>query len=415
MTTICRRSRLACALLGTAALWGIAFTSGPAHAFDCAKAYLGVDFAICSDPRLIASIDEMGRVWQRIKAATPPDQFEKLLADQRQWLKAYGPECGLPARGQPAPQQLAAAMPCVSARIDERLAFLAGLEKPIAPAAPPAGTASYAWTKGFAQGTFEAGVLNDADSRLYVTCPSGQLDTSPSISYSTTKAVETGTAESVAFTLIIDDTKERLYLRRYSSGSERTYSWTAANERQTTAMTDLVARIGSARYLAIEPAGSAMREEFSTRNASAVLKGILRGCEGQDYDVVQAPPPPPAAAKSPLPPAPSPVQVAAPAAFGGAHVSAIIEAAQTNEPRFQRDYKGKSFRSQVIFESLQDGFFGQKQLIGQAGGKSVQCFGRSDLSQAAIDWRVGQTVTISGTIEDTLLGSLIINPCTATK
>ena len=157
----------------------------------------------------------MGRIWQRLKTATPADQFDKLLIEQRQWLKTYGPECGLPARGQPAPPQLANTLPCVSARIGERLTYLTGLEKGTAPAVAPVGiSAGYAWKAGFTHGTAEAGVRNDADSLFLVSCPSGQLITAPSISYSTTRIVETGKAKSVAFTLIVDDTKERLYLTK---------------------------------------------------------------------------------------------------------------------------------------------------------------------------------------------------------
>jgi hypothetical protein len=229
--------------------------------------------------------------------------------------------------------------------------------------------------------------------------------------------VETGKAESVAFTLIVDDTKERLYLTRdESTKGERTYSWTAANERQIGEIAELVESIRKARYLALEPMGSPMRDEFSTRNAATALNGLLQGCEAMEHEQAKAQPPAamPVRQQPPLP-APSSVPAITAATFGSPHLSAIIEAAQTNAARFARDYKGKSFRAQVMFLSLQDGFFGQKQLIGQVGPNSIQCFGRSDLEKAAIDWRIGETITVSGVIDDTVLGSLMLDPCMASK
>lgn len=119
-------------------------------------------------------------------------------------------------------------------------------------------------------------------------------------------------------------------------------------------------------------------------------------------------------------PSPPPTQVAAPpvappAAFGAAQLGVIIETSQTNAARFARDFKGKSFRARLRFEVLQDGFFGQKQLLGQAAGLYVQCMGGAELAQAAVDWRVGEAITVSGTIDDTVLGSLMLDPCAASK
>lgn len=304
--------RFAHALLGAVTFWGGTMAAmSAAHAFDCAKAYLGVDFVICSDPKLIASIDDMAQVWQRLKAATPADQFNALLADQRQWLKTYGTECGLPAKGQPSAQQIAKAAPCVRTRIDERLKHLTGLEQ--APARPA--TAGYAWKAGFAQGTVEASIRNDADSALTVACPSGQLETAPSIVYSTFRPLEASKGSPSAFTLIIDETKERLYLTKGDGADGRQlYGWTATNDRQIAEMAELVERIRVARYLAIEPTGSVTRDEFSTRNAATALNGVLRGCEtAMAADDGAAPAPSASASSQNMRPADVPPPVRAPA------------------------------------------------------------------------------------------------------
>lgn len=290
-------------LLGTAAFGALTLTMGEARAFDCAKAYLGVDYAICSDPKLVASIDDMGQVWQRLKAALPADEFNTLLSEQRQWLKSYGTECGLPPKGQPTEQQIAKATPCIRDRIDARLKYLTGLEKPRTASA----SAGYAWKTGFAQGTAEALIRNDADSTFTVSCPSGQIETAPSFVYSTFRQLEAKDAP-IAFSLIIDDTKERLYLKRSSDGGNPpSYGWTAANERQIAEMADMVERIRTARYLAIEQTGSSVRDEFSTRNAATALNRVLRGCEAVTAsDDSPATAPTPAAAQPTARPAPVP-------------------------------------------------------------------------------------------------------------
>lgn len=74
------------------------------------------------------------------------------------------------------------------------------------------------------------------------------------------------------------------------------------------------------------------------------------------------------------------------ASFNALHLAAIIEASQTNEPRFTRDYKGKTFGAVLQFDSLQDGFFGQKLLNGRVGERTVTGIGRAELARAAIDW-----------------------------
>ena len=104
-----------------------------------------------------------------------------------------------------------------------------------------------------------------------------------------------------------------------------------------------------------------------------------------------------------------------PPAFGAAHVGTIIETSQTNDARFARDYKGQSYRSQGIFTGLRDGYFGEKQLLAEVNGYLLQCFGRASLANTAINWQVGDMITIVGTIDTTLLGTLLLGSCTASK
>lgn len=396
------------AVLGFAALAG-GCLGGPvtAHAFDCAKASLGVDYVICADQRLVAAIDDMGRVWRRIKAATPADQFAPLLADQREWVKTYGPSCGLPAKGPPDARRIAEAAPCISARVGERLAYLKGVEA----GAAASDAANREWTRGFAQGTVEAGVRNAAGGAFTISCPFGQLETAPMMAFKASSGDERGETGAPAFTLLVDGNTPILSVN--TGGDQQSFTWSPLNDSEFAVMETVIERVRTASRFAVELPNSGRREEFSTRNAPEALKGVLNGCAPTDAAMAEAPLP----VAAPAPPAPAPPAPATPpaAAFGITQLAAIIETSQTNAARFARDHKGKSFGARLAFEALEDGFFGQRLLTASAGGLSVTCVGRSDLANAAIDWRVGDVITVSGTINDTVLGVLMLDPCTASK
>lgn len=101
-----------------------AVVSPPAYALDCAKAYLPVDFVICSDPAVIRANDAHEKAWYDARAHLSDAEKQQLLADQRRWLKEYPPRCEIPARGgRPTvisrDQQL-----CVDRALEERTVFL---------------------------------------------------------------------------------------------------------------------------------------------------------------------------------------------------------------------------------------------------------------------------------------------------
>ena len=123
---------------------------------------------------------------------------------------------------------------------------------------------------------------------------------------------------------------------------------------------------------------------------------------------VQPPPPPPVQA------APPPV-AAPPSAFGNNDLDRIARTASENETRFQRDYKGKAIAIWGTFDSLQDAFWGNKQLAVNVGDTQVHCYGRASLAQKAIDWNAGDRLLIQGKIRDTILGILQIDECDADK
>jgi uncharacterized protein len=51
-----------------------------AHAFDCARAYLPIDFVICSGPAVIGANDAHERAWYDARARLGDAEKQELLA-----------------------------------------------------------------------------------------------------------------------------------------------------------------------------------------------------------------------------------------------------------------------------------------------------------------------------------------------
>src|SRR4051812_14440267 len=71
-----------------------------AFAFDCSKAFLPVDFVICSDPQVFKANEEHEAAWYVARSRLNDVQKQNLLESQRVWLREYPPTCGIPARGR---------------------------------------------------------------------------------------------------------------------------------------------------------------------------------------------------------------------------------------------------------------------------------------------------------------------------
>ena len=70
-------------------------------AFDCKKAFLPVDFVICSSTQVMKANEIHEKAWHSIRAHLNQAQKKSLLDDQRQWLKTFPPTCGIPSSGKP--------------------------------------------------------------------------------------------------------------------------------------------------------------------------------------------------------------------------------------------------------------------------------------------------------------------------
>ena len=111
--------------------------SSPACAMDCAKAYLPVDFIICSDPTLLRVNKADEQAWRETRARLNDAEKQELLADRRRWLKEYPPRRGVPAQGKLLATIPKEAQERVSKALGERTAFL---EQDHYPAAEARGT-----------------------------------------------------------------------------------------------------------------------------------------------------------------------------------------------------------------------------------------------------------------------------------
>ena len=85
--------------------------------FDCARASMGVDYVICASASLL---DAEARLEDAYKAARLA-RGDEVKAEQIAWNKRYGPECGLPLRGPPPPEQISQARGCIEAAINKRI------------------------------------------------------------------------------------------------------------------------------------------------------------------------------------------------------------------------------------------------------------------------------------------------------
>ena len=91
-------------------------TNAPPPSFDCSKATLGVDFVICANPPLM----EAEKRLEEANRAARASKGDEVKLSQRAWVKSYGPNCGLPAKGQPTSAQSLRARDCVLNAIKKR-------------------------------------------------------------------------------------------------------------------------------------------------------------------------------------------------------------------------------------------------------------------------------------------------------
>ena len=78
---------------------------------------MGTDYVICASPRLLDSVARLEDAYRAAYAA----RGDAVKSEQWDWIKRYGPDCGLPLRGRPSPDLIDGAAPCVGAAMERRI------------------------------------------------------------------------------------------------------------------------------------------------------------------------------------------------------------------------------------------------------------------------------------------------------
>jgi hypothetical protein len=84
----------------------------------------------------------------------------------------------------------------------------------------------------------------------------------------------------------------------------------------------------------------------------------------------------------------------------------IVDDSRNNEPRFNRDFKGKPFGDVLVFQSIS-----QTLWYWQAHFEGAYCFVDEKTAKSMIDWNRGQQVAVSGTIKTTMFGDIQLDNC----
>lgn len=102
--------------------------------------------------------------------------------------------------------------------------------------------------------------------------------------------------------------------------------------------------------------------------------------------------------------------------LGAKDIERITKTSQTNDIRFNRDYKGKSFQATLPVNQIAENFLISDRYTATFGKNlftnNVTCdvSDRTTIDQM-MDWEKGQMVKVSGTIKKTLMGNIALENC----
>lgn len=88
--------------------------------FDCAKASMGSDFVICAYADLLDAEARLEDAYNAAKAA----RGTAVRSEQIDWMKSYGPDCGVPFRGRPSSALIRKSRDCVFSAMEKRIGEL---------------------------------------------------------------------------------------------------------------------------------------------------------------------------------------------------------------------------------------------------------------------------------------------------
>lgn len=92
-----------------------------AETFDCRKAVMPLDWAICADPQALNSNTDMVTVWHAVRNSLPASERKAYVDRHMKWILATQAVCGLPVKGRPSDAVLKGAAACVRKAYAERI------------------------------------------------------------------------------------------------------------------------------------------------------------------------------------------------------------------------------------------------------------------------------------------------------
>ncbi|MEE4208741.1 MAG: hypothetical protein V2I43_05700 [Parvularcula sp.] len=103
--------------------------------------------------------------------------------------------------------------------------------------------------------------------------------------------------------------------------------------------------------------------------------------------------------------------------FGAADVEAISEASRGNEARFDRDYRARTFYDCMFFHSLERKVLGEGWDLRMADTQSawmpdVTCSLNDRAAGALVNVNRGEIIHVRGTIDTTVIGTVLLKNCT---
>jgi hypothetical protein len=102
--------------------------------------------------------------------------------------------------------------------------------------------------------------------------------------------------------------------------------------------------------------------------------------------------------------------------FGAKDIETITKTAKSNQMRFKRDYKGKLFEATLPVNRISENFLSKDRYTATFGrntfSNNVDCeVADQKTIELMMDWDEGQMVTVSGTIDDTIMGDIRLKGC----
>jgi len=79
---------------------------------------MGTDYVICASPQLL---DAEARLEEAYSAARAGANGDRVKSEQLDWMKRFGPDCGLPLRGRPSDDKITSAARCIGDAMETRI------------------------------------------------------------------------------------------------------------------------------------------------------------------------------------------------------------------------------------------------------------------------------------------------------